>query len=102
MATERFRVVLPRTGAFMKNTEKVQPPKPLTCTINKDGVKHTTWNVDEVRHYLENTTDTVFYITTKTGKKVPMLVEHLRHSLAPQRDVHPPSHLAHHPASSKT
>ena len=65
----------------MAEIQKVQPPKPLSCTIDKDGVKHTTWNETELRRYLENTTDTVFLVTTDAGMKAPIVVEPLRQVL---------------------
>lgn len=69
-----------------RKKDRPQPPKPLSCAIGKEG-KQTTWNVEELRRYLAVTTDTVLYIKTEAGERVPMLVERLRHALAQVKNV---------------
>jgi hypothetical protein len=56
-------------------------PKPLSCTIDQDGVKHSSFNEREMREYLATTTDTTLLVTTEEGVEFVIVVESLRQAL---------------------
>jgi hypothetical protein len=61
-------------------TDQVKPPKPLACGI-EGTVKTTTFDLDEIRAFAENTSEEVIDVTTDDGKKSFVLVEWVRRAL---------------------
>lgn len=62
------------------NTRKVEVPKPLTCEIVGNEAE-ATFDREELRRYLTNTSDTILWVEDAQGNRAPMRVEFLRETL---------------------
>jgi len=60
-------------------------PKPLSCTIDRDGVKHSIFNERELREYLATTTGKVLVVTTDEGEESAIVVDALRQVVPPPK-----------------
>lgn len=56
-------------------------PKPLSCTVDRNGVKHSSFDEREMREYLATTTDTTLLVTTEEGVEFVIVLESLRRTL---------------------
>ena len=66
----------------MNEQQKVHPPKPLTCTI-EGTVATVTWNLVELRKYLNKTDDQILWVTNDEGTaQSPIRVACLREQYA--------------------
>ena len=63
------------------NSLKLVAPKPLTCEIVGNEAR-ATFDREELRRYLDNTSDTVLWVEDVEGNRAPMRVEFLRETLA--------------------
>jgi hypothetical protein len=61
-------------------TRKIEVPKPLTCEIVAREAK-ATFDREELRCYLANTSDTIVWVIDSNGNRAPMRVEFLREPL---------------------
>jgi hypothetical protein len=69
-----------RKGAMEVNARKVEVPKPLTCEIVDNKAK-ATFDREELRCYLANTSDVILWVEDAKGNRAPMRVEFLRETL---------------------
>ena len=61
--------------------QPIKPPKPLTCTI-KNGRGQATFNPEELRRYVESTTDASFVVEDDEGNRGAILVQPILDSLS--------------------
>ena len=59
---------------------KMEAPKPLSCKIN-GTVKHTIFNLSEIRGFVGNTTAEIIEVETDDGKKSVLFVDWIRRIL---------------------
>jgi hypothetical protein len=56
--------------------------KPLACAIDEVGVKQTEFDAEELRRFIKNTNEEVFFVETDKGETAPIVVGPLRACLA--------------------
>lgn len=59
-----------------------EAPKPLACRVDKDGVKHTRFDAEQLRRFIKETDAKVFFVLTDCGATAPIVVGPLRACLA--------------------
>jgi hypothetical protein len=63
------------------NNLKLVIPKPLACNIVGNEAR-ATFDREELRHYVDNTSDTALWVEDAQGNRAPMRVAFLRETLA--------------------
>jgi hypothetical protein len=78
---EEKQLAVKRGTNQVEATKEVQVPKPLTCEIVGNEA-NATFDRDELRQYLANTSDIVMWVEDAEGNRAPMRVDSLREFLA--------------------